>query len=60
MSNLFALLLRWFVRPVTLPAPRPIAGTTRGFEVRGHRRTPPIPASPTITEILEGRRWKAA
>ncbi len=36
-----------------------MTGTRRGFEVRGPREMPPIPKAPTITEILEGRQWRA-
>lgn len=44
----------------TPPNMQRIAGTSRGFEITGSRETPPVPAVPTITEILEGRQWRAA
>lgn len=37
---------------------KPMAGTTRGFEVTGPRATPPVPTEPTVTEILEGKGKK--
>ena len=32
----------------------PIPGSPRGFEVTGERETPPVPTTPTVTEILTG------
>lgn len=32
----------------------PMPGQPRGFEVTGERETPPVPTTPTVTEILTG------